>query len=92
MSQLLAQASLASDPDFLARALAAAARQQPVADTWAYTHAHRLAASPGFAEKYEYALAAGTEHPGGDEAVIPDADVLAAVAAILTPLEPEEQP
>ena len=88
------QSLLAADPDFLARCLAAAATQQAgLPDTWAYTNAQQLAAAPGFAEKYAYALNAGTlEHPGRDETVIADAEILSSVATILAPPEVPEAP
>lgn len=42
-----------------------------------------IAASPGFPEKYAYALETGVENPGENPAVIPDADLLAAVQAAI---------
>jgi len=44
---------------------------------------HTIAASPGFAEKYQYALDTGVENPGWNPAVIPDADILSAVQAVV---------
>jgi hypothetical protein len=75
--------SLAFDADFYARTEAAAAEQNyPDPPVWADTHRWELAAAPTFAEKYASAIAGGVPNPGRDEAVIPDADIRAAVQTI----------
>ena len=42
-----------------------------------------MAASPGFADAYEYALNTDVERPGNDPAVITDGQILAAVQALV---------
>lgn len=76
---------LAFDADFYARTEAAAASES-ITDPpqWADDHRWELAAAPGFADAYASALAGGVQTPGRDQAVIPDADLLAAVQAIGT--------
>ena len=55
-------------------------------EEWFITHAWELAAQPGWAAAWEYALAAHPDDPdylpGKDEAVITDAMILAAVQSI----------
>ena len=48
---------------------------------WADQNQWQIAAAPGFAEAYQYALDTGVENPGNDPAVITDAQILAAVQA-----------
>jgi hypothetical protein len=43
---------------------------------------YAIAASPGFPEKYQYALDTGVEDPGASQEVITDAELLAAVQAM----------
>jgi hypothetical protein len=54
---------------------------------WANDHIWWISAAPGFADAYEYALNTGVENPGNDPAVITDAQILAAVQALITELE-----
>jgi hypothetical protein len=80
-----AQAQLSVDPDFLNRVAACAAVEvdtdmQPTA--WAYENVWRISAAPGFADKYASALAGEVEHPGADESVISDGEILSAVQAV----------
>jgi hypothetical protein len=81
------QALLSKDPDFIDRISAAAAVEvdpNPTPpDTWGRVNVWWIAAAPGFADAYASALAGGVERPGNDPAVIPDADILAAVQAFL---------
>lgn len=81
------QALLAQDYDFHLRIAAAASADGMVpagvqATTWAADHQWQLAAAPGFAADYASALAAGVPRPGNDEAVISDAELLAALQAL----------
>jgi hypothetical protein len=50
---------------------------------WADQNQWQIAAAPGFADQYQYALESGVPNPGDDPAVITDAQVLAAVQARL---------
>ena len=81
-----AQAQLSVDPDFIARVTACAAVEIPVmydAKNWTETYIWRIAAAPGFADAYEYALnATHPERPGNDPGVITDAQILGAVQAL----------
>jgi hypothetical protein len=94
-----AQAQLSVDEDFIARVTACAAVEIPVfydAKSWTETYIWRIAAAPGFAEAYEYALNSSNPRPGNDPAVITDAMILGAVQALYAalnppPPEPEEE-
>jgi negative regulator of sigma E activity len=80
------QAQLSGDLDFLARVSAAAAVEVALPvdpQSWARAHIWRISASPGFAAAYESALAGNVPRPGNDPAVIPDADITAAVQATI---------
>lgn len=79
------QSQLAYDNDFNQRSVACISSEQPGIDpvAWADANRHRLAAAPGFADAYTSAVVAGVEHPGRDEAVISDLQLLAAVQALL---------
>lgn len=72
---------LAQDEDFQARCGFCAD-----VEGWGWYSAQeairRLAASPGFADAYAYALATGVPNPGRDESVISDAMILSAVQAL----------
>lgn len=81
------QAMLSRDGDFNLRIAACAAVEvdlvppnQPT--EWATEHIWFIAAAPGFADAYAYAIATGVERPGNDPAVISDGEILAAVQAI----------
>lgn len=47
-----------------------------------------VAAAPGFAEAYTYAIANEVPNPGRDATVITDEQLLSAVTAVLTPAPP----
>jgi hypothetical protein len=86
---------LAQDGDFINRVSACAAVEvphtyQPV--QWTRDHIWWVAASPGFADAYEYALNVDppVERPGNDPAVITDAQILASVQAIVTEENPPQ--
>jgi hypothetical protein len=55
------------------------------ASSWAVSSAYRWAASPTWAEKWDYAVASNIAEPGKDSAVITDADILATVQHLGTP-------
>lgn len=84
-------AALANDGDFRQRVSACAAEQEAQAGAnleihptaWADQNLWQLAAAPGFADAYQYALDTGIERPGFDPAVITDEQILAAVQAVL---------
>ena len=86
-----AQAQLSADADFMNRVAACAAVEVETPDqptAWARDNIWRIAAAPGFADKYEYALNTDVPNPGADPAVITDGDILAAVQHISAPPEP----
>lgn len=81
------QALLAVDSDFHQRISACYAVEGPKTHqptSWASDHIWWLAAAPGFADAYAYALATGVERPGNDPAVITDPQILSAVQALLS--------
>ena len=85
-----AQAALSRDTDFISRISSCAAVEvekthQP--EQWAHDHVWWLAAAPGFADAYEYAINSNVERPGNDPAVITDAMILGAVQALINELE-----
>jgi hypothetical protein len=80
-----AQAQLANDSMFRDRVAACAAVEVPPSHQpvqWALDHIWWIAAAPGFADSYEYALNTEVPNPGNDPAVITDAQILGAVQAI----------
>lgn len=86
------QAQLSNDSDFLARTSAAAAVEVPKThqpQQWALDHIWWIAASPGFADAYESALAGDVDRPGMDPSVISDTQILAAVQALLAEPPPD---
>jgi hypothetical protein len=77
-------ADLATDGDFRARAIAAAALEgDPTPGAWVDTHLMLLAAAPGFGDKYASARAAAVPDPGRDPAVISDPDIVARVQQLM---------
>jgi hypothetical protein len=82
-----AQAILSADGDFWNRVAACASVEVPMTHSptvWATEHIWRIAASPGFADAYEYALNTNVERPGNDPAVITDAQILATVQYVIS--------
>lgn len=83
-----AQAQLSQDGDFINRVAACAAieiddkTKQPL--QWALDNSWWLAAAPGFADAYQYAIDNGNPRPGNDPAVITDGMILGAVQALET--------
>ena len=93
------QAALSVDPHFYNRVSACAAVEVPASGLsvtppvptgpeWAMRNVWAVAAAPGFADAYEYALNTSVEDPGNDPAVITDAQILAAVQGLLPPMPP----
>ena len=82
---LFDQATLSQDQDFYLRIAACAENDVDLGDqlatTWAAYHQWAVAAAPGFADAYAYAVANGVENPGRDPAVITDEQIVAAVVA-----------
>jgi len=73
-------AQLASDNDFILRTRAAVAQEgesDPV--VWSNDHQWQMAGTPGFGDKYAYAIATGNPRPGYDTSVISDPEILSAV-------------
>lgn len=65
------------------REQAAAAQEMPGDPyEWVKSNALRLAAQPGWADAWAYAVAGGNPDPGRDPAVITDGMILSAVQAI----------
>jgi len=89
-------ATLSRDTDFLSRIAACYATETPLGDPeaippdqWSTEHGWDVAAAPGFGDAYASAIASGVENPGRDPAVISDAQILAAVQAIMAQPEGE---
>lgn len=90
------QSLLAEDQDFLARTTACVSTQPELGGEdpamWAYARRWLMAAAPGFADKYSYAIDTGVENPGRVEEVISDTEILAAVQYLLGITDdPEEE-
>lgn len=67
------------------RRITACAWQEKAADSpsdWATDNMWRIAVQPGWASAWASAAVAGTTDPGGDESVITDGMILAAVQAL----------
>lgn len=79
-------ATMAKDGDLRERIAACAAEEgvrEPHPTQWADRNQWALAASPGWADAYGYALNTNTERPGKSESVITDTMILAAVQILL---------
>jgi hypothetical protein len=90
-----AQAQLSQDIDFMDRIAATAAVESPKTlspKQWAYDNIWWIAAAPGFADSYSYALETGVERPGNDPAVITDEQILSAVQARVAEIAAEQEP
>lgn len=75
---------LAGDMDFLNRCIACATIEgQDDSASWAMNHQWELASTPGFGDAYSSAIVAGVEHPGRDQAVISDSQILPAVQLLM---------
>ncbi|MET0785603.1 MAG: hypothetical protein ABWY25_02730 [Paenisporosarcina sp.] len=86
------QALLSQDNDFIFRVAACAAVEIELVDKqpiqWTNENIWFIAAAPGFADQYASALAANIIRPGNDQSVISDNEILAAVQARETQLQP----
>ena len=85
-------ALLANDQDFAWRTKACAATEginDP--ESWWRTNSWPMAGTPGFGDKYGYAVATGVVRPGNDPSVISDGDILSAVQALQAG-EPQAEP
>ena len=85
-------AAAAADPHLKARVAACFAQQttgteQP--EALASVHMWRIVANGPIADAYSYAVATDVPNPGKDEAVVTDANILDAVAAIVAADTPE---
>jgi len=82
-------AALQADPDFRGRVIAAYSTETFNAyphddpEIWQRDHAWQVCSAPGFGDAYASALAAEVPRPGNDPAVISDAQITAAVQAIM---------
>lgn len=89
------QAALSNDGDFINRVSACAAVEVPKTHQptqWARDHIWWIAAAPGFADSYAYALQTNVPSPGKDPAVISDNQITAAVQALQNELNaPQSQ-
>lgn len=75
--------SMASDQSLLNRCIAAAAEEGQVNPVeWTQNRIWHLCSQPGWDDAWAYAIAAGNESPGDDEAVITDGMILAAVQGL----------
>lgn len=85
----LDQAALSVDIDFTNRLAACAANEVDLQGTqptsWATSNQWQIAAAPGFADAYASAVASDVPRPGADPSVISDAQILAAVQAMIAP-------
>ena len=77
---------IARDNNMMNRVTACAA-QQGISSPggWAGQYAYEWAAAPGWAEKWDYAVAGAVEEPGADPAVITDGDILAQIQSMMEP-------
>lgn len=64
-------------------ACAAQQKREKPYPTWVSDRIWDIAVSPGWADKWASAIAAGIENPGADESVISDADILAVIQPML---------
>lgn len=84
-----AQHQMAYDSALNGRVTAAVASENQAGNTeadperWTADNRHYWAASPGWADAWESALASDNPDPGADEAVITDQQILSAVQSLL---------
>jgi hypothetical protein len=80
----LTVSTIAADQNMRNRVAACAAEQgNTTPESWAYTNSYVWASAPGWAAKWESAVAAGNPNPGSDPAVITDGDILSVVQPML---------
>lgn len=76
-------ALLSKDNDLQQRVTAAAALQRiPDPSFWAMSHTWDYAARSTWGSKYQHAIDTFVQHPGRDDSVITDSDILSAVQEI----------
>jgi hypothetical protein len=84
--------TIAIDHDMRNRIASCAAQQgNPSPEKWSWDNAYIWAATPTWAEKWDYALAFHPEpefRPGADPSVITDGDILSRVQQMLAVPEP----
>lgn len=80
----LTQAKLAQDHEIVPRIAACVTVETDVPDPqfWVQGRMWQFSALPGWADAWSSALASGVEHPGVDESVITDGDILSGVQSI----------
>lgn len=80
---------MAYDSDLVGRVIAAVASEVQAGSTdvdpeqWTADNRHAWAASPGWSDAWDSALAAQNPNPGADESVITDQQILSAVQSLL---------
>lgn len=83
------QFTMAYDPALNGRVIAAVASEHQAGNTteeperWMADNRHYWAASPGWSDAWESAVASDNPDPGADEAVITDQQILSTVQALL---------
>jgi hypothetical protein len=81
-------AQLSNDVDWQTRVAACVAVEGDISDDptqWAFDQRWQLAAQPGWADAYAYAVQTGVPDPGRDPAVITDSQLLSGVQAVAGP-------
>lgn len=84
------QFAMAYDPALCGRVTAAVASEHQAGNTdaeperWVSSNRHYWAASPGWSEAWESALASENPDPGADASVITDGQILSAVQELLS--------
>jgi hypothetical protein len=77
--------NIAADQTMRQRVAACAAQEGVTGpEGWAQQNSLTWAAAPGWADAWEYAVAADNQDPGADPAVITDAQILSQVQSMLT--------
>jgi len=79
-------AALSADLDFRDRVTACYVTETPTDNepvNWMGDHIWQIASAPTFGDKYASAIAGGVDHPGRDQSVIADGEILSAVQAVL---------
>lgn len=79
-------ALLSADNDFIMRTRACVSTEgEPDPVGWSMTHQWQMAGTPGFGDKYAYAILVGNPRPGNDQSVISDPEILSAVQELRPP-------
>lgn len=81
--------TIAADQNMRQRVAACAAQEGEVTpEHWSFNNSYRWAASPGWAEAWESAVAGNNPAPGADPAVITDGQILSTVQLLRNAAEP----